>query len=70
MLFHLKQNVPALINSMVDKVIYVPQQAVHVFRARKHLTELGILPKKIYLAMLPAVYCRIKPQQTVYGLHG
>jgi hypothetical protein len=28
------------------------------------------ITKKALLTMIPAVYSRIKPPQTVYGLHG
>jgi len=67
----LKQNVPALTTSLVDNKSYLcASTGSACFQSQETSRWTGILPKRIYLAMLPAVYSRIKPQQTLCGLHG
>ena len=69
-IFDLKKNLTALTTSMVDKSYLCASTGSACLQSQKTSHWTGILPKSIYLAMLPTVSSRIKLQQTVYGLDG
>jgi hypothetical protein len=54
-LLDLKQNVSALVTAMVERSYLCASRGSACFQSQK---ASDALPKKIYLAMLPAVYCR------------